>query len=42
MAERIEFEFLRRAQQTVGGVTDDRVYPPEVLDCSVKGLGDIR
>ena len=40
--DRIELEFFRRAQQAVRGITDDRVYPAEVLDGSVKGVRDIR
>ena len=39
---RIELEFFRRAQKAIRGITDDRVYPTEVLDGSVKGIRDIR
>ena len=38
---RIELEFFRRAQQAVSGITDDRVYPAEVLNGSAKGIRNI-
>jgi hypothetical protein len=39
---RIELEFFRRAQQSIRGITDDRVYPAELLDGSLENVCDIR
>jgi len=33
---------FRRAQQAIHGITDDRVYPAEMLGGSVEGVCDIR
>jgi hypothetical protein len=38
---RIELEFFRRAQQAIRGITDDRVYPAEVLNGGAKGIRNI-
>jgi len=41
MPNRIELEFFRGAQKAVSGITDDCVYPAEVLNGSSKDFRNI-